>query len=272
MTEREKYLFDLQGYVVVEDVLTEDECQMAKAKIRERMKPREKTPDGYDARGTWFSAHGLLESGEPFTKLIDNPKTVDVLREIIGPNLRLETAYSFVRNKGCPPFEMHGGHRGGNVNFRYYVHGGRIFTGLTVISFALQDMTERDGGFACIPGSHKSDFAVPKENRPELFAIDGPLVRNVPSPRGCAVIFTECLAHGANVWQGDEPRYGLFYKYNDRSAIYHCQQRLRPGAEAFAHMTVEQKCFFNTAWQAFGQTRDGHNSEPEFGAEPAPAG
>ena len=70
MNEREKYLFDLQGYLVVEDVLTKDECQMAKAKMRDRMKPREKTPDGYDAQGTWFSAHRLLESGEPSTTTI----------------------------------------------------------------------------------------------------------------------------------------------------------------------------------------------------------
>ena len=121
MTEKEKYLFDLQGYVVVEDVLSDEECETARAKIEERMHPMEETPNGYEAIGTWFVAGNLLEAGEPFIKLIDHPKTVSVLSEIITAKLRLEGCYSFVRIKGCPPFEMHGGHRGGSVNFRYYV-------------------------------------------------------------------------------------------------------------------------------------------------------
>ena len=56
---------------------------------------------------------------------------------------------------------MHGGHRGGSVNFRYYVQNDRIRTGMIVVAFALQENAEEDGGFACIPGSHKSHFAVP---------------------------------------------------------------------------------------------------------------
>ena len=115
---------------------------------------------------------------------------------------------------------MHGGHRGGRVNFRYYVHGDQIYTGLTVVSFTLQEIAEEDGGFACIPGSHKCDFHVPPDDHKRLFAIDGPLVRNIAAPKGSAIIFTETLAHGAASWQGDEPRYGVFFKYNDRAATY----------------------------------------------------
>ena len=52
MNERQKYLFDLQGYLVIEDVLSEADCDLAIAKIKERARPMEKTPDGYDANGT----------------------------------------------------------------------------------------------------------------------------------------------------------------------------------------------------------------------------
>jgi len=264
MTERQKYLFDLQGFLTVEDVLSHDECDMAIEKIKAKMQPMQKTPDGYDAEGTWYSAGNLLEDGQPFTNLIDHPKLLEVLSEIINPMLRLESAYSFVRFKGCPPFEMHGGHRGGRVNFRYYVHNTQIHTGLTVVAFGLQDITEADGGFACIPGSHKSDFAVPPEDREELYAVDGPLVRNIAMPKGSATIFTETLAHGAASWQQDEPRYGLFYKYNDRAAIYHDQKHRLPSQQAFDMMTEEQKCYFNTAWQAFGPEGRNRNDVPEF--------
>ena len=90
MTDRQKYLFDLQGFVVVEDVLTDDDCEEAKEKIRERMKPMEETPNGYATNGTWHSAGGLLEAGQPFIKLIDHPKTLSVLQNIINEKLRLE--------------------------------------------------------------------------------------------------------------------------------------------------------------------------------------
>ena len=63
MNERQKYLFDLQGYLVVEEVLSADDCDEAIAKIKERVQPMEKTPNGYDARGTWESAGSLYEAG-----------------------------------------------------------------------------------------------------------------------------------------------------------------------------------------------------------------
>ena len=267
MTNTQKFLFDLQGYVVVEDVLNDAQCAEAITKITERLKPMEKSPDGYPTHGTWQSAGDLLESGEPFISLIDHPKIVDVLSEIIGPNLRQEGAYSFVRSKGCPPFEMHGGHRGGRVNFRYAVHNGQIYTGLTVVSFALQEIAESDGGFACVPGSHKADFAIDADERKQLFAFGGPLVRNIAAPKGSAIIFTETLAHGANTWQADEPRYGLFYKYNDRAAIYHCQGFRRPSNEALAMMTDAQRCYFNTAWEGFGPEGRPRNDVAEFGPD-----
>ncbi len=270
MTDIEKYLFDLQGFLVVEDVLSEADCDLAIDKIKSRMKPMEKTPNGYDSNGTWHSAANLWEAGDPFLKLIDHPKVLDVLSEIIAPQLRCESSYSFVRYKDCPVFEMHGGNRGGRVNFRYDARNGQIFTGLTVISYNLQDVGPADGGFSCIPGSHKADFQLTPEERQDLFAFNGPLVQTIAAPRGAAVIFTETLAHGAGSWQReDQPRYGLFYKYNDRAAIYHEQGSRRPSDAALAMMTDAQKCYFNTAWQAFGPDGRNRNDVPEFGRDPS---
>ena len=266
MNNSQKYLFDLQGFLVIEDVLTDAQCDEAIDKIKQHMKPMEKTPNGYDSNGTWHHAPNLWEAGEPFLSLIDNPKVTDVLSEIISPTLRCESSYSFVRYKDCPVFEMHGGNRGGRVNFRYDARNGQIFTGLTVISYNLQDVAPEDGGFSAIPGSHKADFQLSEEERKELFAFGGPLVRTIPAPRGSAVIFTETLAHGAASWQReDEPRYGLFYKYNDRAAIYHEQSNRRPSDDALTMMTDAQRYYFNTAWQAFGPGGRLTNDVPEYG-------
>ena len=143
--------------------------------------------------------------------MIDLPQITSLLSLIVGPQLRLETAYSFIRHKGCPQFEMHGGHRGGRVNFRYSVVrqqpttsglrcffaplpqrqrregtvlalrvecacglqvGDEIFTGLTVVAFSLQDISEADGGFACIPSAPHSPLHVtPCSSRPSAVCL-----------------------------------------------------------------------------------------------------
>ena len=49
MNDTQKYLFDLQGFLVVEDVLCDADCDLAIDKIKQRMKPMEKTPNGTTA-------------------------------------------------------------------------------------------------------------------------------------------------------------------------------------------------------------------------------
>ncbi len=118
--------------------------------------------------------------------------------------------------------------------------------------------------------SHKSDFHVPEEYRAELWALEGPssLVKTVATPKGSAVVFTECLAHGAASWQEEEPRYSLFFKYNDRAATYGYPEERRPTDSTFALMNDNQRSFFNRAWSANVDgkpTNNPSNTKPEFG-------
>ena len=65
--------------------------------------------------------------------------------------------------------------------------------------------------------------------------------------------------------QADEPRYGPFYKYNDRAASYHYQHsdgRI-PGPETMARLTDAQRTFFNSPWEAFGPEDNYRNELPE---------
>ena len=47
--------------------------------------------------------------GGPASVLIDHPKVIDVLHEIIGPEIRLEAAGCVWRKKGQSHGELHGG-------------------------------------------------------------------------------------------------------------------------------------------------------------------
>ena len=81
-----------------------------------------------------------------------------------------------------------------------------MYNGLTVASWALTDMLPGQGGFCCIPGSHKSNFSSP----PQLKAVkDSPeCMKGVHQKAGDVAIFTEALTHGTlAVGSGPSPAF-----------------------------------------------------------------
>ncbi len=262
MTNTERFLFDLQGFLVVENVLTASECAAARRSLDDAKSVAEETPDGIPAEGRWSMAFGLLEFGEPFIKLIDPPPVTRILEGIIAPALRLEHAYSFVYSQGAPPLQLHAGDPDEWLTYHYHVHRNRIRTGMCVVSYVLQNIGEDSGGFVCIPGSHKSNFELSHDERSKLLTLDNPLVRPITAPAGSAIIFTETLIHGARSWREREPRYGLFYKYNDRGAR-HMHPRNSPATRTVIdRLSSHQRAFFADPWRTGGPVDAVRNSEP----------
>jgi hypothetical protein len=161
----------------------------------------------------------FLDRGADFHSLIDDPQTLPLLQEFIGPNLRLDHAYGMsMSSAGAAGGE--GLHLGGGMfqHGSYYVtHGERIHNGLLVVSFALCDVPKGVGGFCCVPGSHKQLVATP----PSLRGTDAAnghrsntIVVQPELKAGDALFFTEALRHGTLAWT--EPRWerrGLLLKY-----------------------------------------------------------
>ena len=97
--------------------------------------------------------------GGPASVLIDHPKVLDVLHEIIGPDVRLENCSSVWREKGQEHGGLHGGGpQQGDPIFGYRVNNGRIHAGMVRVVFELTDVTKNDGATHFIAGSHKSNF------------------------------------------------------------------------------------------------------------------
>jgi ectoine hydroxylase-related dioxygenase (phytanoyl-CoA dioxygenase family) len=87
-----------------------------------------------------------------------------------------------------------------------------MHNGLVVVAYNLRDVNPGDGGFGCVPGSHKSNLPYPAEWRDlEDFM---PHMRKVTGPAGTAILFTEALTHGALPWTGAGERRTLFFKYS----------------------------------------------------------
>ncbi|HZC25452.1 MAG TPA: phytanoyl-CoA dioxygenase family protein [Actinopolymorphaceae bacterium] len=208
MNDEDRYLFDLQGYLTIPDAIPPDLLVRLNAQIDSAV-AQETEPDMRTHR---FG--DLLERDVAFRELIDLPAVVDVLVDTLGADFRLDHTYADVIRSGEGPIgtRLHGG----AVPFRaaeyYPVRSGEIRSGLVAVGFNLRDVGPDDGGFACVPGSHKSAFRFPEAWK-QLSTVH-PCVRRVTGPAGTAVVFTEALVHGTLPWQGEDERRTAFYKYS----------------------------------------------------------
>jgi len=209
--EKERYLFDLQGFLVVENVLNNEEIS-ALRKLVDKQVAIENQPSASKLR-----FDGLLSWGKPFINLIDNPRITPYLSEFLGGKFRLDHDYIHIIREGLGPIgcNLHGGATPYDPTQYYSFRNGRIYNGLLAVAYELNDVHPGDGGFACIPGSHKSNLPCPQEwlNLESLKEI----VKSVTVKAGSAIIFTEALSHGTLPWKGKNERRTLFYKYSPHS-------------------------------------------------------
>jgi len=210
MTDHERYLFDLQGFIIVPNALSADEVAELNAIMDEHIAQE----CSADMRTHRFV--GLLHWGKAYRRLIDHPNVAPYLEEILGAQFRLDHDYADVIRAGKGPIgtTLHGGAAPFNPVFYYHVTNGRMFNGLVAVAFNLKDVNPGDGGFAAVPGSHKSNFPFPPAWK-ELETDNVPTcIQRVTGAAGTAIIFTEALTHGTLPWRGTHERRTLFYKYS----------------------------------------------------------
>ncbi len=230
MTDEERYLFDLQGYLVVERAIDPEDLAEMNAWIDARADfPRE------------GRAGNILTWGPRFRALIDNPRVLPYLKEILGDTLRLDHDYAIFSERGGKGLQLHGGGTPYDPSQYYHCYHGRMYCGLTVASYALTDIPPGAGGLAVIPGSHKSSFPCPQPIK--LFEQPSPIVRQVSVRAGDCVIFTEALTHGTFPWTADHPRRSLFFKYSPKHLTwakrYYFPAEGRPDVQALEDELTE---------------------------------
>ena len=202
MTGEEKFQVDLEGYLVIRNVLSDEEVAEINTYIDEgKMNGRP---------SLW---------GEPFKRLIDHPKILPYLITLLGPHVRLDHDYAIIMNRGEKRGRLHGGEdggrAGGNVGDHWYKYrDGVIRNGLSVMTYNLADAPAGAGGFACIPASHKSNFAPEIPGDVRSFERNVHYVVQPPLQAGDVLFFTEALIHGTMPWTAPHQRRSLLYKYS----------------------------------------------------------
>jgi len=207
LTNEEKFIVDLEGYLIIKNVLSKDEIMEMNQVI-----------DNSDKNGSpsrW---------GKLFNRLIDHPKILPYLIELIGPSVRLDHDYAIFMQNGSSGSRLHGGEDGGGYREEgdhwYKYRDGVIRNGLCVMAYNLTPAKSGDGGFTCIPGSHKSHFL---RNLPDDVRYFKRQVHYVIQPEvdaGDVVFFTEALIHGTTTWTSKVERRALLYKYSPGHSAY----------------------------------------------------
>lgn len=211
MTDEERYLFDLQGFIVVRNAIEPGALAEMNAWI-DQQEEMDSTGRGQHRAGN------LLTWGPQFRALIDNPKVLPYLKEMLGDSLRLDHDYAIFSERGGAGLTLHGGATPYDPAQYYHCYDGKMHNGLTVASYALTDIPPGMGGLAVVPGSHKSNFSCPPDfrNFDKPGAVTPSIIQQVPVKAGDCAIFTEALTHGTFPWQADHQRRSLFFKYSPK--------------------------------------------------------
>ena len=254
MTEEQRYLFDVHGYLVLRGVLPADLVRrmnqiidmlesLSDEQVAERQLPRAYRSRDLYAKIGEPAENGLgdydckiLPAGGPFEELIDWPQALPVIEPMIGEPCRLDAA-SFMSRNSRGAFKFHHGYAELLPYSEYAFANGRFQCVSVKVGYALTDVGVEDGCFGVIPGSHKSCFANPLVG--QIPNPDHPLVQPIPCQAGDAVIFSEDLSHGAVENHGSKVRRTLFYSY--APAFHSPWRELVQTAEGFEQRAIARR-------------------------------
>ena len=230
MNERERYFWDLNGFLVVENVLSAEEVAAANEAIDHYSHRIDVAPEGRGAKGSERlggtgrpTLEGLLQLEnpycDPFRSMLAHPAVVMRLNEMSGPGFRLDHGpLLIVGMKGTEGLTMHGSGEPFKPYVAYHHQNGRTYCGGVTVTWQLADVYAGDGGFACVPGSHKSTFPTPEG---VLSADDDMgLIVQPEMKAGDLLFFMDgALSHGTLPWRSERERRSVLFKYASRSAV-----------------------------------------------------
>ena len=214
MNDEQKYLFDLQGFLVLEQIVPPEMVVAANAAL-DRFEEMDESDYpaplclGQERSDENLYISNIIEGDEAFLPLMDLPPVLDAVETMTGGPYRLNHTYTIYRwGGGYTGLHMHGTPI--IPKCQYHCRNGQMVSTLTKAVFPTLNCAEEDGCFAVIPGAHKSNFGRPWGNHPN----ENPPLVPVPARAGDAIIFTEALTHGSTVNTSGQPRRTLYYCYS----------------------------------------------------------
>jgi phytanoyl-CoA hydroxylase len=210
MTDEQRFLFDLQGYVLIPNALSPDEVAAYRETIYRLAREKVTDPERWDARGEpvrGITVHRPIEKDPLFLDLIDHPSVLPILKEVVGgaPLLIDNDVELSPRHN-----ERKTWHRGVGTH-GYWMEDGRFFCTMVKCIWYLTPLRKGENPTRILPGSHKSRVAPPYPNGDHAADLPGQVELEVEP--GTVLVFAEACLHAGNVNQSERTRVNMYFNY-----------------------------------------------------------
>ncbi len=195
MTEDELFMFECFGYLIIEDVLTDDEIEAA----------LEASKRIHAETTAVFSPIGAAYESEPaLASLMDHPAVLPKVRALYGDRFVMQSAWCA---RLAANSQIVGWHQDGSGPYGFEKLGYPLPLLQLRASFNLTDQSrEGMGNMMLIPGSHRSPLPMPRDKRRETRV--SPIQHNVLCKPGAMLLFHN------GVWHSPMPNEEGFDRYN----------------------------------------------------------
>ncbi|MYG00380.1 phytanoyl-CoA dioxygenase family protein [Candidatus Poribacteria bacterium] len=223
--EKEFYFWDLNGYLVVRGVMDEQwlaEANEAVDKFQDRIVVGSELAGGSVSQaGTGRPLlSGLLDLPDPynapFRRMIAHPVVVQRLNWMGSSGYRTGGATVFCAVNGTSGHALHDGNEPMSPSRGYFFKNGRSYAETVTITWQLRDVEPGLGGFACVPGSHKTQYSMPRGIR-TCDDTMGLVVQPVMKAGDVLFFMDGGCTHGALAWKNPIPRRGVLIKYQSKN-------------------------------------------------------
>jgi len=261
---KEFFFWDLNGYLVVRNVMSEEHLKLAneavekfsdKIVVGSELSGGSKTQAG-SGRPVLGGLTDLPEPYcQPFRQMVDHAAVISRLLWMKGSGFRTRGGSLFAQVKGSSGQSLHDGNEPMSPARGYFFKNGRSFCETVTVTWHLHGAPAGMGGFACVPGSHKTQYRMP----PGVRTCDEELGRVVqPAINAGDVLFfmDGGCTHGSKAWKNDFGRRAVLIKYATKNSIWGGavdDPEERWGKDIVDDMTQQQLTVMR------GPSRDGHN-------------
>ncbi len=208
LTQAQRFFFETNGYLVIEDALPPDELARVRAACDEAEALwRADTRRPGVRRCDLEQVIAILEYGPLFVEMMEHPRIFPMVREFLGPDVMLLDHDYFITPAGATI------HRGWHYdeNFPNVYHPRSRL--MVKVFYVLQDIAWNGGGTVILPGSHSyPPGKLPNPDNPE----DMPSSVRMALPAGSAYLMAGRTYHCVGNNLTDVERRLLIYTYGHK--------------------------------------------------------
>lgn len=193
LTDRERFLFEVAGYLIIPGALTEGE-------VRDCLAAAQRVHAPYP-EGEWRQLGAVYEREPAIEALIDHPAVLPKVRALLGDYFILQSSWCTLSPPGYPGG---GWHQDGSGVFEFRrLAVPTPLLQLRVGYFLTDQSGERMGNMALVPGSHNCGMPMPRPwNLEEV-----PVAQVICGAPGTVLMFHQGVFHCGTPNHAEFPRF-----------------------------------------------------------------